>query len=388
MSVIPLYDSYGSEIRDLFSSAISVKILLLLSEQEYTVAGFCAGTGHVPTAVLPKFRELEECGLADRTDGTYALTTPGRVIASKIVALFNDPGEPCISPADADASSRQERSGLLDRYDASMNAINLVVRSGIRTRMLLTLLDGRTERGRLRELTGCQSSNLRTNIRKLSDSGFLREDGYDFALTPVGGLLALRMKDLVLATAVIAKHRTFWMSHSLEGVPDGSLDTLGALVDTVLIGDDATNAYRNYEHFLDLIAAAGQMHGISPWANPGIADAIGARVVEGIPVELIITPELAFQLQQDPYREKIEALRDFPNFTCHITDLPLPVGLTVTDNCLSFGLFFADDHTYDPIRDLYSTSLEACMWGEELFAWYRRQSVTMEEYLGALDGGG
>jgi predicted transcriptional regulator len=397
MSVTSLYDLYGSDIQKLFSSAISVKILLLLAGNERTVAEVCAETGHVHPAVMPRVRQLEALGLITQTDESYALTTLGTVLAGKIASLFSIPdglpGDDTPSPEDAGEVLLRARSAplhpsvVLDRYAAHMKEINLVLRSGIRTRMFLALLDGRTDRGLLRGVTGCCSSNFRANMRGLIGAGLIREHADGVVLTPRGEALASSVAEIVPVYGLIIRHRDFWREHSLRNLPEFALGSIGALVESEIIRDSSVEYFQTYEHYLSIVAGAKQIHGITSLANPGVAAAIAARVVEGIPAEIVVPPELALRLYEEPYREKVEFLSMFPHFKFHVTDLPIPPGITVTDAYLSMKLFLAGTTTYDLLNGFVATSPAALAWGERLFAYYREHSVSIGEFLDGREGG-
>jgi predicted transcriptional regulator len=393
MSLALLYDQYGSDLRDLFSSAINIKILLLLSGQELSVEGLCAETGHVHPAVQPRIRQLEEHGLVIRTDRSYALTTLGTVLAAKIVGLFSIPADPPAPPTDGGEGVHRTRprSGhppaVLDRYAAHMKEINLVVRSGIRTRMLLALSGGKTDRYRLREVTGCCSSNFRTNMRSLIEAGLVREQVDGVVLTPRGEALASQVAEIVPLYGLILKHREFWRDHELRNLPGFALDSIGSLVESEIIRDSSVEFFKTYEHYLGIIAGANRIHGITSMANPGIAAAIAVRVIEGVPAEIIVPPDLARHLYEEPYRKQVEFLSTFPHFQFRVTDLPLPPGITVTDAYLSMKLFFTGSTTYDLLNGFVSTSPEGRAWGERLFAYYREHSVPIGEFMEGRESG-
>jgi predicted transcriptional regulator len=105
--------------------------------------------------------------------------------------------------------------------------------------------------------------------------------------------------------------------------------------------------------------------------STGHADAIAERACKGIQVQLIVTNDVAEQLRQEPYVEKIEALKGYTNFRILVTNENVKFGLTVTDKCLSLGLYKNDGVTYDTTTDLFSFDQIAVNWGERLFEYYK-----------------
>jgi predicted transcriptional regulator len=381
MKTVPLvscYDRYGEEIRKIFNSTICIKILLAMNGNPVTKAGLCAQTGNAPAALQAKLRRLEEGGLVRRENGLYALTAAGRLLAPKIASLI---GRFAGEPAGAGGMPPSE---MLAVYAEHMNEIHMVLRSSLLTRMLL-LLDGEpVDRNRLRELVGCSSPNFRGNIKKLIDTGMVREEGRRFSLTPAGSAIAGGLRDATLTQAVVAEHRGFWEEHSLEGLPDFSLDTIGDLIGSEHIHNTPVDYFYTYSSYLEIIARAKQIHGVTNLANPGVADAIGARVVEGNPVELVVSPDLALHLHEEPYAERIRALAAYPHFQFYVTTLPISLGLTVTDTHLSMKLYLTDGITYDIQNGVVSRSPEAIAWGERLFQHYKRRSIPIVEFMQSI----
>ena len=398
MSVVSLYDQFGSGIRDLFSSAVSIKILLLLLGGGKSIPGICAQTGHVHAAVLAKIRRLEEYGTVAHQSETYTLTTLGAVLATKILPLYpertmaGDTGdENRTGPSPAPTFHISEENpippafapppDLKDHYQQRMKEINLVFRSGIRTRMLLELCEGTTDRDALRSATGCGASHFRTNIRQLVDAGLLHESMNGIFLTPRGEELTSRLSEIIPLTALILRHQEFWRNHELRNLPWFALESLGDLAESEIIHDDGREYFTTYEHYLGIIASARHIHGITGMANPGIAEAITKRVMEGYPGEIIVPPELALYLYDEQYREKVQYVSTFPHFRFLVTELPIPPCMTVTDAYLSMKMYLDGTDTYDFMNGFVSTAPGALAWAERVFAYYRKSAVPIEEYL-------
>jgi len=400
MSVFSLYDQYGSGIRDLFSSAVSIKILLLLLGTSRSIPEICAKSGHVHGAVLAKLRRLEGYGIIAPKDETYALTTLGTVLAAKILPLYTDTAvddEPQTAPV-PDTHAMEEGGlhhqpgfthlpDIWDHYERRMKEINLVFRSGIRTRMILALEGGVTDRDDLRGVTGCGASHFRTNLKKLIEAELVREAINGISLTPRGRVIASRAREIVPLTALILRHREFWRGHNLRNLPWFALDAIGDLAESEIIHDDGKDFFATYDHYMGIIASARHIHGITGMANPGIADAITLRVMEGFPAEIIVTPELARHLYTETYREKVRCISMVSHFEFLVTELPIPPCMTVTDTYLSMKMYLTGSNTYDFMNGFVSTAPEALAWAERIYEYYRKSAVPIGEYLGQCNDG-
>lgn len=389
MEVTPVflwYDRYGKEIRKLFSSPITIQILLALNGHPATKAGLCDRTGHTPSALQARIRHLEEAGLVRGSGNSYALTAAGGLLALKIASQIA-----LISGTPADAGKAAGGDTMPDTmvpifafYREHMKEINMVLRSSILTRLLLLLGEGAMTRDRLRNITGCSSPNFRASIKKLLDAGLVREEGHLFSLTPWGTGIAGGTGEFLLTYAVVAEHREYWEEHSVDGLPRCALESIADLIGAECIHNTQADFFYTYSSYLEILARANHIHGVTNQANPGVADAIGKRVVEGIPAELVVSPDLAAHLHEEPYASRVHALAEYPHMQFHVTTLPITLGLTVTDEHLSMKLYLTDGVTYDIQSGLVGTSPESLAWGERLFRYYKQHSVPIGEFLQSI----
>jgi len=390
MEITPVflwYDNYGAEVQKLFYSSITIKILLALIDTSPSKAELCEKTGNAPAALHAKTLHLMREGLVRGSRDSYALTAAGKLLAPKIASLI------ATFAARSGDSGRPEPPGggdpdrplpILEAYQEHMKEIHMVLRSSALTQILLLLGEKPMTRHRLREIIGSSSPNFRANIKKLIDIGLVREEGYRFSLTPPGNGIARGLEDFLLTYAVVTEHRAFWEEHSLGGLPAFALDTIGDLIDSELIHNTPVDYFYTYSSYLDIIARANHVHGVTNQGSPGVADAIGKRVAEGNPVELVVSPDLALHLYEEPYTDRVRALAVYPHMQFYVTNVPISLGLTVTDNDLSIKLYLADGITYDIQNGLVSTAPEALAWGERIFQYYKRHAVTIEEFMGSI----
>jgi predicted transcriptional regulator len=261
-----------------------------------------------------------------------------------------------------------------DQYTRVMGDIQALFRSRLQIQILLALQEGNQTLADLREKTGSSSQALIPKIRGLESQMLIEQRNYQYILTPLGQVLADRITDFVSTIGSIRKHKDFWGTHDLTGIPAPFLSEIGQLVNSEIIFDTSEDVIHVYNLYLNIVKEASQIHGVSTVMSPGLAESLSARATEGIPVELVVDFEAAQILAQEPYRIPIKTLLNLPNFTVWVTKVPLKLGLTVTDKCISFGLFKKDGKMYDSSSDLFSVDTNAIVWGEELFKHFRKQS--------------
>ena len=261
-----------------------------------------------------------------------------------------------------------------DQYTRVMGDIQALFRSRLQIQILLALQEGNQTLAHLREKTGSSSQALIPKIRGLESQMLLEQRNYEYLLTPLGHVLSDKITDFVTTLGSIRKHKDFWGSHELTGIPAYSLSEIGKLVSSEIIFDTTEDVIHVYSLYLKIVKEASYIKGASAVMSPGLAESLSERVVAGIPVELVISADAADVLGQEPYQEAIKNLMNFPNFKVWVTRIPLKVGLTITDKCISLGLYKKDGKLYDSSSDLFSVDPVAIRWGEDLFSYFIGQS--------------
>jgi predicted transcriptional regulator len=198
-----------------------------------------------------------------------------------------------------------------------------------------------------------------------------------YHLTPLGQVLTSRIMDFFSTLGSIRKHKDFWGTHDLTGIPHEYLLEIGNLNNSDIILDTTEDVIHVYTLYLKIVKEANYIHGASSVMSPGLAESLSGRILEGIPVELIVSVEAADKLREEPYRSSIQPLLSYPNFKIMVAQIPFRIGLTVTDKCISMGLFKKEGKMYDVGSDLYSVDHKAIEWGERLFQFFKLNSIIL-----------
>ncbi len=259
-------------------------------------------------------------------------------------------------------------------YKTVKNEVQTIYRSRLQTQILLSLNEGKQKLSQMRVITGSTSQAIIPPIRKLENDQLIEKKKRDYYLTPLGKVIASKIADSVMTIGVVDQHKCFWANHYLEGIQSSLLNEIRCLYNSKLISDINTEIFNVYNNYLTILNEADHVFGVSSIMSTGHADVLSQRVCEGIPIELIVTSDVAEQLRQEPYVEKINALDGYTNFKLMVADENIRVGVTVTDKCLSLGLYKKDGVTYDTTTDLFSFDQMAVKWGERLFEYYRNRA--------------
>lgn len=264
---------------------------------------------------------------------------------------------------------------ILRVYDDMMDEVQSVYRSRLRIQILLSLYEGNRTLAQLREVTGSTSQAIIPKIRILESAGYITMVDYDYCLTPVGRIVASRIRDHVVTIGILRRHQEFFAGHSLDGIPAPLLMDLGSLYESEVISDTNAEIFTVFFNFVRMVNEASHICILSPISSPAHTEAVAKRISEGVPVEMVIDELLAQQLFRPGYIEKVgPAIKEAKNLSILVTHQRIPVGLTVTDRCISLGLFRSDGITFDTTTDLFSRDPDAVAWGRRLFDLFRQDT--------------
>ncbi|MDD1717556.1 MAG: DUF1724 domain-containing protein [Methanoregulaceae archaeon] len=259
----------------------------------------------------------------------------------------------------------------IDVYKKMRREIQSIYRSRLQVQILLSLGEKNQTLSEIREITNSTSQAVLPKIRKLQAQHLIEASNYEYRLTPLGDIVRTKIEDFVLSVGVINRHRDFWATHFLEGIPQPFLSGIGNLQNSDLVSDTNVDIFQVYSHFLNMVKDAGWIHGITSIMSVGHADSLAHRILENTPVELVVSPNVIEKLREEPYAEMLRTLAPHKEFKVLVVHEPLKVGITVTDKALSLGLYKKDGITYDTTTDLFSSDPRAITWGEGLFSFYR-----------------
>jgi predicted transcriptional regulator len=262
-------------------------------------------------------------------------------------------------------------TGTITIYNQIREEIQTLFRSRLQTQIMLSLGEGKKQLYELRELTGSSSQAIIPKIRQLETAHYVESVGGEYMLTPLGNVVVPAMENLVRLLAIASKHNAFWAEHDLESIPISLLNDIGVLYNAEVVKDTDANIFNVYSQFLQIVNEASWIHGLSSVMSPTIANVIEQQVYAGTAVELVVSGDIVTQLQQEPFNQSMKKLSEHPNFTVLLARQPFKLGMTVTDRCLSLGLYKRNKSSYDTSTDLVSYDEKAIDWGEQLYQCYR-----------------
>jgi predicted transcriptional regulator len=240
--------------------------------------------------------------------------------------------------------------------------------------ILISLGEGSKTLSDLRTVTGSTSQSILPRIRFLEERHYIDYQNDGYTLTPQGKVLSSHIQDYLRSTVLFDKNPAFWSSHYLEAIPEPFLRDIGALADSTIVESSDADIFSVIQYFFEMLKNAPWIHIISSFMSHPHADALGEKIKEGVPVEMVVTTRVAEELRNEPFRKKMEDLLEYRHFRVYVAPTPLLIGLTVTDSFLSFGMCLRGSLKYDISSDLFSTDRKALIWGERLFTYYKEIS--------------
>jgi len=266
----------------------------------------------------------------------------------------------------------------LEIYNEFHDDIQAIFRSRLLTQVMLGLGSGSKPLSTLREITGSSSQALIPKIRQLEALHYVESVRGNYVLTPMGRLVEPEIERVVMAMGVLQHHGDFWAEHEIEGIPAEFLNEIEHLYHMEVVKNNEGDVFAVYAAFHAIAREAAWIYSVSSIMSPLLADAVKGIVMEGRPVELVVTGELARGLGDEPYRTMLEPLSGHENFKMYTSSSPIRLGLTVTDGYLSLGLYRRDTGKYDAATDLVGTDAAAVSWGERLFQHYKAGAQVLE----------
>jgi predicted transcriptional regulator len=247
----------------------------------------------------------------------------------------------------------------------------------LKIQILISVAGGTKTLAELREVTGSTSQAIIPKIRSLEHLSLIESGEHGYSLTSLGKIIAIKIEDFIMTMGEIAQHQNFLATHDIDGIPRPFLHEIGDLFDSELKYDTPDDMFHVFSHFVKILKDAKHIYGISSVMSPEIAEVLRERIMAGIPIELIVNQNVAETLKHEPYASALHVLLDFEHFRIWVSDEPLRVGITVTDQHLSFGLNKKEGNLYDGSVDLYSSDPRALDWANRLFHYYRDRSTRL-----------
>ncbi len=250
----------------------------------------------------------------------------------------------------------------LEIFNTYQDGIQKLFRSRLLLQIMISLGEGGKTLTELREVTGTTSQTLLPKIRYLEEVHYIHHHDDAYHLTPQGNVISSQVKGQIRTGYLFSKNPKFWSSHYLEALPAPFLRDIGDLYNSTIVETSNTDIFYVLECFFEMIENAERISIVSSFMSHNHADALIAKVKEGVPVEMVVNTNIAEELRKEPFLSKIKQIAGYNHFRVYVAPISLSIGLTVTDATLSLGMCRRDDFRYDISSDLIGTDSQALAW--------------------------
>jgi predicted transcriptional regulator len=254
------------------------------------------------------------------------------------------------------------------------NTLRLAICSELRRGILISLREGKKALSELRTELEISSTTAIHALRELEKNNLVFQDeARNYALTKIGDVIALKLSDFIDAIKVLKKHKDFWLTHDLSGIPPHLLEKIGWLKDSNVVKIDALDIIKTHKTYINSIGAANWVKGVSSIFSPDYPNVFEVLAKKNIDTHLILTESVWEKVIEAAGLEDLKYQLSKGYLDISITEEDARVAFTVTDAFLSLGLF-TPDGTYDNTCDLTSTDNISVRWGVELFEHYLKKA--------------
>lgn len=187
---------------------------------------------------------------------------------------------------------------ILEIFNTYQDDIQKLFRSWLLLQVMIFLGDGEKTLAELRGLTDATSQTLLPKIRFLEDVQYVQSQNGDYSLTPQGKVISSQIHNHVKTAYLFYKSKAFWSAHYLEALPAPFLCDIGDLCTATVVETSNTNIFSFIEKFSGIIEDAERISVVSSFMSNLHADTLEAKVKKGVPLEMVVNPEIAEELRK------------------------------------------------------------------------------------------
>jgi predicted transcriptional regulator len=265
---------------------------------------------------------------------------------------------------------------ILEIYEVVSDDLKFLLTSGVRTKVIISLIDGPCNLGDLKKELNLDAASISHALKNLAERQFVVKMDNTYNLSQKGKIICIKLVDVIRTVYAVQGKEKLWLNHDIKNIPETLLSTLGDLSDSILVESEPTDLFKPFENYNNILLESDNIKGLSPIFRLDLVETIQKRVEDGANVELIFTDNVLNKLLStlDPKcLPDLENYISMDNLKIWQIDNDVKIAFTVTDKFLSLGLFSSTGE-YDSTKDLVSDDQDALAWGNRLFDYYKSKS--------------
>ncbi len=265
--------------------------------------------------------------------------------------------------------------GLWGDKVKSNGLLSILTFSDKRKDILFLLQDSPRTLSDIKDYFDVKSPEILPRLKEMEAANLIiRQEGM-YHLTSLGKVSAIYYKPFLDTLSAIEINEDFWKDHDLSVIPEVLLNRIQELKECRVIRDEHEHIYDTHKAFLENVLSSTRFVGFSSIFLPSHPSMLLELAHRNIPISIIVTPNVFFKIKSE-YSTEIEEFLKFNHTSFHVYD-NAKIAFVVTDRFLSLSLFFKNG-TYDPRNDLIGFDLPSIKWGEDLFKYYKENSIEIK----------
>jgi predicted transcriptional regulator len=266
---------------------------------------------------------------------------------------------------------------LFNFYDEVKDDLNLLIKSDIRVKILISLSEGAKNISQLKKELNRSSSTILHGIYQLENKGIIIRGSGQYSLAKTGEIYSYKLLDMVKSIHTIEKCKNIFLNHEIDCIPPELLKDLGYLEDSQLLKSLSTDILRPYQVLYNNISESKKVKHISSILYAPITRLLFSNISER-EIHLLFTREIMDKVLEDVDSQSIEKYISKGNLKLGVVDDNTKIFFTQGDNFISLGLY-SQRGDYDLNNLLLSESKDAISWGERLFKYYQGSATDFRD---------
>lgn len=227
----------------------------------------------------------------------------------------------------------------------------------------------------IKEYFNVRSPEILPRLKEMENSNMIyRQEGM-YWLTPLGKVAAMYFKPFLDTLSAIEANEKFWKEHDLTALPETLLNRVQELKECRVVRDEHEYIYDSHKSFIENVLSSTRFMGFASIFLPNYPPLFLEMARKGIPISIIVTPNVFFKLKSE-HSTEIEEYLEYKNTSLYVYD-NARVAFVVTDRFTSLSLFYKNG-TFDPRNDLVGFDSSSIKWGEDLFKHYKESSIEIK----------
>ena len=177
---------------------------------------------------------------------------------------------------------------ILEIYEVVSDDLKFLLTSGVRTKVIISLIDGPCNLGNLKKELNLDAASISHALKNLAERQFVVKMDNAYNLSQKGKIICIKLVDGIRTVYVVQGKEKLWLNHDIKNIPKALLNTLGDLSDSILVESEPTDLFKPFENYNNILLESDNIKGLSPIFRLDLVETIQKRVEDGADVELIL----------------------------------------------------------------------------------------------------